>query len=66
MKKIAVITGATGGIGKEFSRQLLEESLDEIWAIARNREKLEAMKEELGETIVPVSLDLSKKRLLKS
>lgn len=61
MKRIAIITGATGGIGKEFSRQLLEESLDEIWAIARNREKLEAMKAELGETIVPISLDLSKK-----
>ena len=36
MKKIAIITGATGGIGQEFVRQLLKEELDEIWAVARN------------------------------
>ncbi len=31
MKKIAVITGASGGLGKEFVRQIINE-VDEVWA----------------------------------
>lgn len=58
-KRVAVITGATGGIGREFTAQLLEE-VDEIWAIGRNQKKLSFLKEELGEKIVPMSVDLSK------
>mgnify|MGYP000996674688 CR=1 FL=1 len=37
-KRIAIITGATGGIGKEFAAQIYSESIDEIWAVARNIE----------------------------
>lgn len=59
MKKIGIITGATGGVGKEFVKQLLTEDLDEVWAIARNEGKLAALREECGERVVPVSLDLS-------
>ena len=40
-KKIAIVTGASGGLGKEFVKLLLrEENIDEIWAIAKNEEKL--------------------------
>ena len=39
MKKIGIITGATGGVGTEFVKQLLMEDLDEIWAVARNEKK---------------------------
>ena len=35
MKKIAVITGASGGLGKEFVRQIIND-VDEVWAIGRN------------------------------
>lgn len=59
MKRIAIITGATGGIGKEFVRQILTEDLDEIWAVARNVQKLNELREQYGEKIVPVPLDLS-------
>ena len=59
MKRIAIITGATGGIGREFVRQILKYDLDEIWAVARNRQKLNELLEEFGERIVPVSIDLS-------
>ena len=40
MKQIAVITGASSGMGKEFVRQLAESRsrLDEIWLIARRKE----------------------------
>ena len=61
MKKIAVITGASGGLGKEFVRHVMNE-VDEVWAIGRNVAKLEAMKGEFGEAgskIIPLQMDLS-------
>lgn len=65
-KRIAIITGASGGIGKEFTKLLLQEEVDEIWAIARNQEKLTALRNELGDKIVSVSKDLSKSTELLS
>lgn len=58
-KKIAIVTGATGGIGREFTRLMLNENVDEIWAIARNRGKLDALRGEFGEKIIPIAKDLS-------
>ena len=59
MKKIAIITGATGGIGEEFVKQIQRYSLDEIWAVARNEKKLLALREKYGEKVVPIPADLS-------
>lgn len=59
-KRIAIITGASGGIGREFTRLLAAEEIDEIWAVARNQQKLDALKGELGEKIMPLSRDLAK------
>lgn len=58
-KAIAIITGATGGIGREFVKLMLGEQVDEIWAIARNPQKLSALKNEYGERIIPISKDLT-------
>ena len=45
-KKIAIVTGATGGLGREFVRLLLKEkNVDEIWALARNEKKLSRLKD---------------------
>ena len=50
--KIAVVTGASSGMGREFVLQLAQqEHFDEIWAIARRKEALEALG---GQTAVPV------------
>ena len=59
MKKIAILTGATGGLGKEFVKQIVNEDIDEVWAIARNQEKLDQLRVEYGEKVVPISIDLS-------
>lgn len=33
MKKIAILTGATGGLGREFLKQIMNEDLDEVCEI---------------------------------
>lgn len=49
-KNIALVTGASSGLGKEFVRLLLDDScIDEIWTIARDIEKLNALRKEFGE-----------------
>ncbi len=59
--KIAVITGASSGMGREFVRQLGGiEDFDEIWVIARRLTRLEELKAEIGENIRPIALDLTK------
>lgn len=58
--KIAVITGASSGMGREFVLQLSQkETLDEIWVIARRRERLEALANEVGTPIRALALDLT-------
>ena len=59
--KIAIVTGASSGMGREFVRQLSAYvQVDEIWAIARRREALEALKAEAPVTVRPIVLDLLK------
>ena len=59
--KIAIVTGASSGMGREFVRQLSAYvQVDEIWAVARRREALEALKAETPVPGRPVVLDLLK------
>lgn len=55
---IAIITGATGDIGEEFVKRLIDET-DSIWAVGRNPAKLEELRARYGEKIIPVKADLS-------
>ncbi len=58
--RIAVITGASAGIGREFVLAIdRQEQLDEIWVIARRTDRLEALKEMCRTPIRPIPLDLS-------
>ena len=62
MKSICVITGASSGIGKEFFTQIVNDTtftFDEIWVIARNREKLEGLSALTSIPVKAISLDLS-------
>ena len=56
---IAIVTGASSGMGREFVLQLSQYvEVDEIWAIARRAEALEALKQEVSVPVRPISLDL--------
>ena len=56
---IAIVTGASSGMGREFVLQLSEYvKVDEIWVIARRLDALEALKEELSVPVRPLPLDL--------
>ena len=65
--KIAVITGASSGIGREFVYAVDKKySFDEIWVIARRAERLEELKGKCRNTIRPVALDLAADADLKA
>ena len=58
--KIAIVTGASSGIGREFVKQIAEqEKLDEIWVIARREDRLNELKDEF-KNVRPIVLDLIK------
>ena len=60
--KIAIVTGASSGMGREFVRQLSAYvQVDEIWAIARRQDALETLKAEAPVPVRPVVLDLLEK-----
>ena len=58
--KKALITGASGGIGKEIANVLIEHNA-EVCISGRNLDELNALKELLGEKCHVVTCDLSKK-----
>ena len=58
---IAVITGASSGIGREFAFKLRDiAGIEEFWLIARSTERMEAVAEELGCKCKIISADLTK------
>ena len=60
MKRIAIITGASSGIGQEFVRTLAAHGeFDELWAVARNVQRLNALQTETPIPVKPVALDLA-------
>lgn len=60
MKKIAVVTGASSGMGREFVYAVDREfELDEIWVIARRKERLEELCSQCRTAIRPLAMDLT-------
>lgn len=59
MKNIAIITGASSGMGKQFAKKLDNIGLDEIWAIARDKKLLANLQKELKTKVVPFAWDLT-------
>lgn len=63
--RVAVVTGASAGIGREFVYAIdRQENLDEIWVIARRADRLEELKDKCRTPVRPIVLDLSELRAL--
>ncbi len=58
MKKIAVITGASSGMGRQFAETLVQfgQYLDEVWVIARREERLNALDLPYRTRVLPMDL----------
>jgi len=58
---VAIITGASSGIGEEFALQISNKysDLDEIWIIARRNDKLEELSNRLHRKVKIITLDLA-------
>lgn len=58
---IAIVTGASSGMGREFVLQLSAYvNVDEIWVIARRKEALESLQSQVSVPVRPIPLDLGK------
>ncbi|MBQ7386827.1 MAG: SDR family NAD(P)-dependent oxidoreductase [Clostridia bacterium] len=56
---IAIVTGASSGIGAELARGLVSREIDEIWLVARREERLVSLGEELGIKYKCIPADLA-------
>lgn len=66
MKKIAVITGASSGLGKEFAKAVRSGGhFDEVWVIARRKENLEALRGEIPFPVKVIPFDLTDRENLR-
>lgn len=60
MKKIAVITGASSGMGRRFAETVdTFGRFDEVWVIARHQKALEELRDQVPYPIRPLALDLT-------
>ena len=60
MKKIAVITGASSGMGRRFAETIDQYgTFDEVWVIARHAQQLESLRETVPFPVRPLALDLT-------
>ena len=67
MSRIAIITGASSGLGVEFYKEIQKEALDEIWIIARREGRLNEIASQYGKIKTRVlSMDITLSENVKS
>jgi len=57
-EKIAVVTGASSGIGAEFCRKLVTHGAT-VYGLARSKNRLKDLEKELGDRFIPVKMDVT-------
>ena len=57
--KIAIVTGASNGMGREFARILDTQGLEEIWAVGLEEDNLKQLQAELSTPIRIFAVDLT-------
>ena len=63
--KTAIITGASSGLGAAVSEALVKEGA-KVFGLARHLDKLQKLKDALGESFIPVTLDISDAQEVKN
>ena len=67
MKKIAVITGASSGMGRRFAETVDSfDRFDEVWVIARHEKALEELRDRVPYPIRALALDLTDRRSFRT
>lgn len=63
--KIAIVTGASSGLGAAMAKALVEENA-KVYGLARNMKELERLREDVGASFTPVRLDISDRVAVKN
>lgn len=56
--KVAIVTGASSGIGAEFCRKLVVQGAT-VYGLARRKKRLKDLQKELGDRFIPVKMDVT-------
>lgn len=56
--KIAIVTGASSGIGYSFSKLLIQKGA-KVYGLARRLNKLSEIQKDLGEQFIPIQMDIT-------
>ena len=62
--KIAIVTGASSGLGAAISKALIEAGAT-VYGLARNKNALQEVKKDIGNKFIPVSLDITDEKAVK-
>lgn len=62
--KIAIVTGASSGLGSAISKTLVDAGAT-VFGLARNTNALQEVKKDIGIKFIPVSLDITEEKAVK-
>jgi len=62
-QKIAVVTGASSGLGAAFSAALVAKGAI-VYGLARNLDKLDTLQKQLGNTFIPVRMNITDQKAI--